>query len=207
MNAIDAASGVKSLSIAPLTIKEFCPVGPPVPALVLMAEDAHYWQTSAVSCRGRGWSDCGGDQGTSICVRDGDAPTPEFKLCIHQDDDLPKSQYKFACPSDWPELHVLYDDAEDKRKCTDCTCTPVGSLCDAVISVYTDNACQTIPDTNNVTLNPDFCINLAPPGQALGSKSAGHPTYIPGTCQPMGSEPIDGGTIEAVGPKTWCCKP
>jgi hypothetical protein len=201
MSPIDAGTGVKSLSIGSLTVKEGCKVGSPVAALNIPVH--HYWQSFALGCYGQEWSTCG-DTIYSTCVRD-DAPSPEFKLCISRDGD----DDGVACPDDWPDRHVFYaKEVDNLPQCTECTCEPVGSMCEAFISVYTDNACQAMPDTNNVTSSPDFCINVMPSGQALGSKSAGHATYHPGVCQPMGGELVsgDGGPPVLNYPVTWCCK-
>ena len=49
------------------------------------------------------------------------------------------------------------------------------------------------------------CVDIQPPGQALGSKSAGAMTYIPGTCEPLGGQAS--GMITGVNPTTLCCRP
>ncbi len=41
-------------------------------------------------------------------------------------------------------------------------------------------------------------------GSPLGSKSAGPPTYAPGTCKPSGGPT---GSVTPIGPGTLCCIP
>jgi hypothetical protein len=106
----------------------------------------------------------------------------------------------------WTQKFFFYGDYKDHRDCSDCTCgLPVGSDCEAMISVYSDNACQAVQASNGVTSAPNFCVNV-PPGIALGSKSSTPPAYISGTCATSGGVP-NGGIAESIMPTTFCCLP
>lgn len=195
--------GATSLSIAPLSKEEGCaPSLARVPALVPEAVPYH-WNRSARLCHGESWGLCG--DARTACIPD-DEPSllAGFRLCIFHEGDLP-------CPpiDGWPEKHLFYGGVEDHRQCTECTCgPPMGSMCTAQISSYTDAACSVpVGPGYTITSAKPQCVEFRAPGQALGSKSATPPTYIPGACQPMGGEPMDGGTAEATNAMTFCCKP
>jgi hypothetical protein len=109
------------------------------------------------------------------------------------------------CPENYPNKHVFFDGYDDTRTCSECTCAPpFGSMCSAMISVYTDGACQEPQAQNVVTSEPGFCVKIMPPDVALGSKSAGKATYTPGTCEASGGQAS--GDALAVGPSTFCCQ-
>jgi hypothetical protein len=104
---------------------------------------------------------------------------------------------------------VVYDkEINDARHCTECACgPPMGSMCTAQIYSYKDAACGAPVDPGyTISSVSEKCIDIQPPGQALGSKSAAPPTYIPGTCEPIqatvsGDRPTPGEAI------TICCQP
>ena len=185
-----------SLTIDPRAIVENgCQAGPPVPAKVIPAQPA----TFALGCHGQGWSACG-DVISSACIPRDQTPPPGFHLCIlgYGDQD---------CPADvsFTEKHVFYDHADEA--CADCGCgPPQGSLCKAALSVYEDGMCGgPLVDQISVSSVSLTCVDIQPPGQALGSKSAGAMTYIPGTCEPFGGQ--GSGMITGVKPSTLCCRP
>lgn len=100
-----------------------------------------------------------------------------------------------ACPTDWPEKHLYYDEA------TLCSCTcgdPMGEGCSTTITVYQDGKCKVPLGSTTVSVDlPPACIDVAP-GSALGSKSATPATYSAGTCAP---------TLTKSPPWTLCCLP
>lgn len=115
----------------------------------------------------------------SICYLDDLAP-PGFALYIARDGER-------TCPSDpnnvFTERHVFYQGVEDNRQCSACTCgAPTGSTCTATIAIYkgADLTC-TGPTVTQTTINSagPVCFDIALPGQALESKSAGATTYLP----------------------------
>ena len=185
-----------SLTIAPLTMMENeCEPGPAVPAKVIPVQGA----TFARACHGHGWSDCG-DHTSSTCIPD-DAPRPAgFKLCIFHDGNEDCLSY-----TGFTEQHLFYDRAEEG--CVDCACgQPEGSVCKAMLSVYEDGACSGPPlEQLSIASTGSTCVDTQPPGQALNSKSAEPPVYLPGACQPQGGQAS--GVITGVHPTTICCRP
>jgi len=204
-NSIDAGANVKSLSIDPLIVtQESCAVdttpGPPKPLPTS-------WKIDAIACDPPGWPWCSAPN--IVCVNK-DAFLG-FRLCIADDGDRP-------CPnsdsdSNFTERYVFYAGVDDQRQCTACTCGPPnGSMCTAKVSVYqnSDNTCSgpTVYPSIGISSVMPTCVDINPPGQPLGSKSATSPAYIPGECAPVpGVVDPDGGTAIPQWPITICCQP
>jgi hypothetical protein len=198
MDAIPACGGgpcVESLTISPLNVTQgVCTpvaVSPPAPPIQPV------WSTVAVSCKSMIPPPSCENPG-EICAPS--AP-PDFLRCISFADDL-------VCPGEpYTEKHLVYQDKDilDQRTCTPCSCgAPEGNSCKAMISVFSDQTCSDLVGTNSISSLGPTCIDIQPPGQALGSKSAGPVTYTPGTCQPSGGKPT--GSIKTK-PVTFCCLP
>src|SRR3954464_546830 len=148
-----------------------------------------------VACNGNGFLRC--EDANKKCML---KPDPMWQLCIVQ-----KGETK--CPGDdrgyWPERHVYYDandPIDEQRSCTDCACgAPKGSICKAHLYSYADNACSAPVDPGyTIASTGPKCIDIQPPGQPLGSKSATPPAYIPGTCDAIQSIPM--GAAKAINP-------
>jgi hypothetical protein len=175
-----------------------CAPGPPVAAKVVSSR----WNTFALGC------DIGLPEGPierSVCISD---PLPAgFKACIFYDGER-------ACPDDEPgdvftEQHVFYNGIKDDRQCSACTCgAPTGSACTGTIAIYKGNdlTCsgQALDQKSISSVGP-VCLDIALPGQPLGSKSAGPTTYLPGTCPAVGGE--GSGIAIPIEPATLCCRP
>ena len=186
-----------SLTIAPLVLTENgCMPGPPVAAKVV----SPYWATDARVCHGPGFLPCLDTASACIPIED----PPEFRVCIAKEGE-------FECPptlgSVFTERHIFYQEVNDDRQCSTCTCgAPMGSVCTAVLSVYSSGMCGGfIVDKGGISSENERCIDIQPPGQALGSKSAGPTAYSPGVCPPMGGEPS--GVASGSAPSTFCCRP
>jgi hypothetical protein len=66
--------------------------------------------------------------------------------------------------------------------------------------------CSNPPHTQlQISSAAPVCVDIAPPGQPLGAKTAGHPSYLPGVCQAMGGQPS--GIATGTQPVTFCCRP
>jgi hypothetical protein len=185
-----------SLTIAPLVMNEDgCNPGPPVPAKVIPARPA----TLARACHGEGWTVCG-DVISSACIPHAEQPRPGFRLCIMKNGDN-------DCPANvsFTEKHMFYDRADEA--CADCGCgPPVGSACKAMLSIYEDGVCAgPLVDQVSVSSVSPKCLDIQPPGQGLGSKSAAPPVYLPGACEPTGGQAT--GVITGINPTTLCCRP
>ena len=187
-----------SLTIDPLAMTENgCAVGPAVAAKVV----ASHWETYARTCD-MAWPPSRVDH--AICLT-GSSPVPaDFKLCITHDGERP-------CPTTttnvFTEQHVFYNGIEDHRQCSPCTCgAPTGSACTAIASIYTNATCSGVPlAQNTISSASETCIDVQLPGQALGSKSAGFVSYLPGMCSPAGGD-ASGAAIKTE-PVTYCCRP
>ena len=188
----------QSLSIGPLVMTEKgCASGPPVAAKIVSLR----WETFARAC------DVALPTGTidrSVCLP-ADPIAPGFKACIFSDSEE-------ECPNErvgnvFTEKHVFYRGVQDDRQCSTCTCgAPTGSLCTAQLYVYDDASCSGSPLMSNPISSAKLaCHDIPIPGQALGSKSAGAVTYLPGTCPPEGG--VASGTAIPTIPMTVCCRP
>jgi hypothetical protein len=189
-----------SLTIDPMTMTESgCAPGPPVPAKVVSLS----WNTFARGCD----VETPGVAGPrSVCFPASPRP-PGFKVCIFYDGIR-------ECPNDDPrntftEQHIFYSSVQDDRQCSPCGCgAPTGSTCKAQLAVYDGNnlTCAGSPLVSiPISSAAPVCLDIALPGQALGSKSAGPTTYLPGTCPPAGGEAS--GSAIGTEPATLCCRP
>lgn len=188
-----------SLTIDPIVMTENgCASGPPVAAKVISL----HWNTFARGC------DVDLPKGPvdrSICPTDVLLP-PGFALCIFRDgeNDCPKQPGNM-----FTERHVFYQGAQDDRQCSVCTCgAPTGSVCKAQVSIYDGNDLTCSPsafEQIQISSLAQTCLDIQLPGQALGSKSAGAMTYLPGTCPPIGGD--SSGSAIPTEPSTLCCVP
>ena len=188
-----------SLTINPIAMTENgCAPGPPVSAKVISLR----WDTYARACDVH-WPE--GRTDRSICLPP-DPPPPGFALCIFQkgENTCPKGPENI-----FTEQHVFYQGVQDDRQCSACTCgAPMGSACTATISIYKGNDLFCGGPTlaqNTISSSSPTCIDIQLPGQALGSKSAGATTYLPGTCPAMGGD--GSGIATPTHPTTLCCRP
>jgi hypothetical protein len=190
-----------SLTIGALTMTESgCAPGPTIPAKVISL----HWDTFARGC------DVGLPMGPierSICLP-GEPLPPGFSLCIFQNGEN-------DCPGDdvpgnvFTKRHIFYQGVQDDRQCSSCTCgAPAGSMCTGMLSIYKggDLTCSgQILEHKGVSSEGPVCLDLAPPGLALGSKSADATTYLPGTCPATGGDAS--GIAVKTNPATLCCRP
>lgn len=198
-NAIDGQEScgssfcVASLAIAPLLVTE----GPCMPVIAAQPDPPAplTWGTLAETCQAITTGTCNEDSKTCM-PRD----APGFERCVYQKGEV-------ACAmSPYIVRHVLYTGSSDTRGCAACTCGgAVGSSCSAKVSVFNDLNCSELVGTFPISSLGQACFDIQPPGQALGSKSAGPVVYNPGICQAGGGGPI--GAAEPLDPTTYCCLP
>lgn len=186
---------VQSVTIGPLTLTEdaCAPASQPVPLKATAV-----WGTYGRACIGSTTGGCE-DHGTT-CAAVPEVASGGFLTCIFHEGDV-------ECPegSSYADKHVLYGGLDDTRACSPCGCgAPVGSKCEALVSVYADGACGAELGAVTVTTEaPEPPCLPVPAGSPLGSKSAGPATYTPGACQASGGEPM--GAAEPSGAATFCC--
>jgi hypothetical protein len=184
----------QSLSIAPAVLTEpDCERA--TDSIPIVTQPPPTWATFAKGCHGTPLSEPCRSTG-QICALTADG----FLQCLHKSGVL-------ECPEFWPEQHIFYDEYKDTRSCSPCSCgEPVGSTCTTEISVYSNSTCSGTPLLHVPQgAKQTECYNLWPPGPALKSKKATPPTYHPGTCEPIGGEPVGG--VVALNPRTYCCLP
>jgi hypothetical protein len=191
-----------SVWIAPITVtQEAC--SPVIPELERKAV-AYQWNTLGRFCEGWGWN--WSQNPDTICIPD-DAPAPEgFRLCIIKEVANEMAAQTTECDPEWPMKDILYEGVDDGRVCEECTCgRPTGGLCTAMISLDKDPACTApVEGLISISSTKPACVDLSPPGQALVSKHATPPTYIPGTCAPIYNKAS--GTASPSGPVVVCCQ-
>lgn len=191
---IPVGQGPASMLVEPLALTERgCKPPDPLPP----KGDDSSWRTFARACRGFGFSPCL-DPGM-LCVPTAEPPPQGFSQCIFQKGEL-------ECPAGYPNRHVFYDDIEDSRRCSACWCgPPEGGVCSSNVSLFLDASCSAPQTTAFLdSLSPQCLSPLGGLGTALGSKEATSPVYTPGSCEPMGGEPL--GSVELTGPSTFCCQ-
>lgn len=155
---------------------------------------AQDWGVTGRACATTSTLPEGGCTGTEICAP---APSSAFGtgVCVYQTGKV------VACPSTYPNQHVLYSSGTDTRSCVDsCSCgSPTGVSCSVVGAVSTSStcagasllfgdagSCATFPVTS-----PPFFVSatVTPSG---------------GSCAPGGSA-TEAGTVTPTGPTTVCC--
>ncbi|MGK3988501.1 hypothetical protein WME99_35990 [Sorangium sp. So ce136] len=165
------------------------------------APPAVAWATYARACVGTAIGRCA-DPGAACApapLEGNTAPPGGFLTCIIHHGEVDE------CPSFSPysERHVFYEDAEDTRACTDCTCgDATGGECSILASAYSDGRCSQVVVSARVSSEAPFC-GAVPRGTALGSKSASVVEIAPGTCAPGGGEPT--GSVAPRTAMTFCC--
>jgi hypothetical protein len=129
-----------------------------------------------------------------VCMPKVQAPYQEG-LCV-------KMPGEVACPALFPNQHIYYDTFTDGRSCSSCSCgNPAGASCSAKIQFFTDSACSTNALLAEVPTGS--CKDISGNPAVVGRKAIGT-TISPGSCAPSGGQV--GGTVDPVGPTTFCCK-
>ena len=195
------AGAAASLSIAPMKIKEDgCEAGPPIPSF----KPEHVPSKPnflAIGCHADAWFQCGDD--LSACVPNDTPLLPGFRPCV-----VASSDHETCTGMIFSEPHRgYYRNIQENTTCGDCTCgPPTGSMCTATVSIDKDLACSDLVGEISISSAKPACVDFSPAGLALGSKSATHPTYIPGMCEPGGGQPT-GEPDVLIDPVTICCRP
>jgi hypothetical protein len=185
---------VQSLTVGALAVNESActPSQPP-------AQSAPTWTTVGFSCRIVQGPVC--PNPVDSCTAPA-PPQPGFRLCVFA---FEAGVIPCSDVSAYSEQHVFYEDFQDTRSCSDCTCgAPSGGSCSSDVSIYADGACSTSTASVTVDSTGPTCVDV-PSGAALGSKSASTPTHTPGSCSPGGGMPM--GAATPIQASTFCCLP
>jgi hypothetical protein len=195
----------QSVAVAPLgaPVDESCmpfiePL-PDLPVLKLHRSDVQ-WKTAAV---GYDVPDCNANESCMPSIND--LPSG-FRSCIYQ-------RGEHECPASWSgDRRVVYEVYADKpgfidaRNCSPCSCgAPIGSVCTAQFRVFEDAACTKLVLADPITSFDGQCTNVLPAGKAIGSKEITSLAYFPGTCEPLGGEPIGEVKPDPDQAVTFCC--
>lgn len=197
-NGVPCAQSVSTPPL-PSPANETCAPMTEKPTAIL---ETHEWLGGALACRAK---DLDG-----TCT-----PTPEH--CVNPLPDgwlrcvVQKGKHN-ECPgnyNDFAPRFVYQDNPIDDRGCSACACgTPKDSICTGSLRVYSDASCTNELNNNQLASTGPFCVDLVPPGLALGSKRFGDLKYWSGTCSATGGEPI--GTVvpndDVNSVTTICCR-
>lgn len=164
--------------------------------------EKHEWLEGVLVCGADSPGNCGVDAERCVpSLKDG------WLRCVWQ------AGKHNECPSnynDYPPRHVYQDNPIDDRGCSACECgAPKDGICVGSFSIYSNSSCVNEFVKIPIASVGPSCVDLVPPGLALGSKTITNLSYVPGTCAATGGEPI--GTLipndtEGSGVKTICCR-
>ena len=125
---------------------------------------------------------------------------------------LARSGKHDVCPdnyNDYGPRWTYQDNPIDDRGCSECACgAPQNGLCTATLRLFSDASCTVELNKNTMGSTGSFCVDLVPPGPALGSKTISDLSYVPGTCSVTGGVPV-GAVIpndDAKSAVTFCCR-
>ncbi|MEJ7733093.1 MAG: hypothetical protein WKG00_28340 [Polyangiaceae bacterium] len=150
------------------------------------------WTARGRACAGATAGDaCGG--GTCYPAPEGDA-----RICVYRSGE-------HNCPNSWSNQHVLYEDWDDERSCTACTCgEESGAVCPGTLYGYSVTACDASnPSASSVTLAQDGLCKFIP-GNQIKQLYWLPGARVAGTCPAGSSEPE--GEVMPVDPITYCCR-
>lgn len=155
------------------------------------------WGEGVKACKAA--ADLEGCSGTQVCVPRPAAPF-EPRVCISKAGDN-------ACPAGAFSLKsVSYDDFQDTRDCTACTCgAATGGTCKLTISLFSDvplNSCN-IP---LAMVESNACVDIPTNARVSSRTSAVTQAPAGGSCSVSGGGVASGG-VTPTGPTTFCCLP
>lgn len=183
-------SCVQSITVGPMGIaNETCNAYSP--GLLDDSIPSPSWKTYATECQGIAAGVCD----AALCVP---GRTEGFDVCIEQ-------AGIHDCPAEgYTKQFVVYDGFKDDRACEPCSCgAPEGSFCQAWMTAYADGACSSPIVAGNVWSGGSTCLDVTPPGAAVGSKLAIAAQYNAGACKPSGG--TLSGEVATTGSHTVCC--
>ena len=192
-NGVGAEFGARSVTVDPYRmIESGCtPVeGPPT-----SKNGAMMWSVFARACAGTAPGRC---LDPSLPCASSAGASPGFSQCIYRPGD-------HDCPAIYPTRRIFYEDAMDARTCAACSCgPPTQSYCSAILKIYEDPFCSDSIFGALLYSFAPYCYNLSPDKAVLSKRLTSALTYEPGSCEPSGGEPV--GSVELLGPTTFCCQ-
>lgn len=191
----------QSIAILPPTVSKCVGSMAPVPIPRDITFNIGGWSTVALVCNGTGVGACP-DHNNQLCFP---PDSPGFARCVEGAATGIENQ---ACPPEYPHRHVYYAEHDPSVECTPCACSPpVGSVCTAAVTAYTNNACTddgAIFKDLIVSQGPPLCLNIQP---NTGLKGLTEAWIInqPGKCNPSLSEPTGKAAPLHTTAHEFCC--
>jgi hypothetical protein len=192
---------LQSIAILPPTVSKCVGSRAPVSVPREFPINSTGWSTVALVCNGAGAGFCN-ESDRHMCFR----PAPsDFARCVQRKqpdvEDTP-------CPPGYPYHHVYYKEHDSSIECSPCECSPpVGSVCTAAVTAYTNNAC-----TDDGAIFKDFIVSQGPPPCVnvqpnTGLKGLTEAWIInqPGKCSPSLSEPTGKAAPLHASAQEFCC--
>ena len=193
--AVIEANELRSIEIAPVTVRGCEVVAQPVP----QGPEAARWGVFARACRGEAVDTVCDDPGKT-CLPSAEPPPPGFRQCIGY-----VGSAEPRCPGEYPEAVRFYGGVDDARVCGECVCTEMGaSQCEAWLSLFRDSSCGTGLLSTAVGPGMASCQEIQLAGATLGSMSASWVTNAPGSCVASSGAPT--GAITPANPQYFCCQ-
>ena len=196
--AVIPASGLGSVTIAPVTARA-CEVAPqPVPS----GPGPVGWGVLALGCQGEVMEGLCNDAGKMCVPAAGRAAgAAGFRQCV-----MFLGDGEPACPEEYPEGFRFHEAVEDTRACSECACTEaVGPSCTAMLSTFQDEGCSQGLLSLTVGLGAmASCNDIPDPSASLGSMSASWVTNAPGSCVASGGVAV--GEVKPILPRYFCCQ-
>lgn len=164
----------------------------------------HEWLDGALACRAKDLDDGTCETKPEHCVE----KLPEGWLHC-----LVRTGKHDVCPDNYNDNGPFWyygDNPIDDRGCSECKCgEPTDGICIASLRLYSDSTCNNELNNNTIASTGPFCVDLVPPGPAIGGKKISNLSYVSGTCAVTGGEPI--GTVAPdenaeAGAVTFCCR-
>jgi hypothetical protein len=164
----------------------------PTPKLTNSGSDISPGRVCVGSQNSEGATFCG-ENNQNVCLS-----IPAGALaCIVRDGDV-------ACPASWPQKHVLYQNVQDERSCSECSCGPIeGTQCTVKYRIFGDALCSNEIASHDIDGPGDDTCYPLPSGNAISGKSMEKVDHKPGACQPLGGEVV--GEVKLELPLTVCC--
>ncbi len=163
------------------------------------------WKLAGLACMGNTDDDACGTGITDTetekkyCVRE---PGPGWLSCVYTDGvqkECP-ANYNFARYEMHPEVAI------DDRGCDACACGSIeASRCDASLRLYNDATCSSEFEKLALASPYDKCVDIVPPGRAIGAKAITDLAYVQGTCASAGGAPKGGAFPDPTSAVTFCC--
>jgi hypothetical protein len=194
--------------IQPNTLKSVSIVAPTVsacaPSMNVAKDASSSWVKKGRVCSGVGRGDCGNDGGDFVCVKRPPMVPAGFLQCVQN---ATRGEKATPCPAGYPHKITVYQDLDTAASCKPCDCEPpVGSVCTAAVTAYTNNACDPASAifTDNVSLGPSQCEPV-PVNTGLQGMTEKWLVTQPGKCTPKGGDPTGTPIPSEKTSWTFCC--